>query len=267
MRKWRESNREKVREYARVFSVKNKEKLKIGKKIWREANRETLNEKNRIYYTENKDKVRAKNIQYAKGHREENNRRAREWRKNSEAFALWKKSNRDEIARKQREWRRTSPAWTASKDRNREKCRISSIEFRKTETYRSWWNTTREKRAKYMLDRYYAHRDHYKEFQRLYGGNLPNRVAIYVKWEVCGKICYICDADLVMEDIQIDHVHPSSKGGTNDIWNLMPVHAKCNNKKKDKTDFPISRPDLVELAKSVKAMPRKQVGIKIAVKQ
>lgn len=47
-----------------------------------------------------------------------------------------------------------------------------------------------------------------------------------------GYICKICSR---IENIQIDHIVPLSKGGTDDIDNLQLLCASCNVRKSDKT--------------------------------
>jgi len=48
------------------------------------------------------------------------------------------------------------------------------------------------------------------------------------------SICYLCDKYIEPIDFTIDHVIPRSKGGTNDLVNLMPTHKECNYKKGNK---------------------------------
>ncbi len=42
------------------------------------------------------------------------------------------------------------------------------------------------------------------------------------------SICGICGGSVELLDIHIDHIHPVSKGGTNDPSNLQVAHSKCN---------------------------------------
>lgn len=50
------------------------------------------------------------------------------------------------------------------------------------------------------------------------------------------KPCSLCGQPLspYEEHLHIDHIHPRSKGGTNDLHNLQVVHKTCNLRKSDK---------------------------------
>lgn len=52
-------------------------------------------------------------------------------------------------------------------------------------------------------------------------------------FEECGWSCSYCGAEGV--DLQIDHVIPHSRGGSNDKSNLTAACAPCNNSKRAKT--------------------------------
>ena len=43
--------------------------------------------------------------------------------------------------------------------------------------------------------------------------------------------CHYCQCQLAFEELTADHVIPRSKGGTNNIENLVPSCKKCNLKK------------------------------------
>lgn len=53
-----------------------------------------------------------------------------------------------------------------------------------------------------------------------------------------GMNCFYCGAepdDSSVKGFHVDHVIPSSKGGSNELWNLVPVCIKCNSQKCDYT--------------------------------
>lgn len=62
---------------------------------------------------------------------------------------------------------------------------------------------------------------------------LPKRALVFKKNE--GK-CFYCNDQLEIDaEWHIEHKHPKSKGGTNDIDNLVPSCRYCNLKKHNKT--------------------------------
>jgi hypothetical protein len=70
------------------------------------------------------------------------------------------------------------------------------------------------------------------------------REYLLAKW---GHKCVYCDAENV--PLNIDHVHPKSRGGSNRVSNLVPACVPCN---KEKDDYPVEMflaKDLDRLAK------------------
>ena len=45
--------------------------------------------------------------------------------------------------------------------------------------------------------------------------------------------CFYCDDYHNIHKLTVDHIIPKSKGGTNDITNLVPSCHQCNSKKAD----------------------------------
>lgn len=58
--------------------------------------------------------------------------------------------------------------------------------------------------------------------------------------------CYYCNALLTHERSEVDHKVPHSKGGTNEIDNLVRVCRNCNRQKYTKTDEEFDDWQLVE---------------------
>ena len=86
------------------------------------------------------------------------------------------------------------------------------------------------------------------EFTAKRGIGLWNQMAINVepvgeslRYEVLkrDRICQLCGATNEDERLQVDHITPQSKGGSNDISNLQVLCAPCNRGKsnRDDTDF------------------------------
>lgn len=47
-------------------------------------------------------------------------------------------------------------------------------------------------------------------------------------WQRFGKHCAYCGQPITLKEMQIDHVNPIDRGGTNDIDNLYPACRMCN---------------------------------------
>ena len=61
--------------------------------------------------------------------------------------------------------------------------------------------------------------------------NLKMRLEVV---ELHGIICHICNKPIHYTDFSIDHIIPISKGGTQDLDNLVPAHKVCNSQKGNK---------------------------------
>jgi 5-methylcytosine-specific restriction endonuclease McrA len=134
---------------------------------------------------------------------------------------------------------------------------LSLSERRKLYYRRNRKRILRERREYYQNNKascdarslaYYHSHPQVREYRREWYGRSPRRLAIIARWKAVGCLCYICGFILKRREIEIDHVIPSARGGSNKIRNLMPTHSKCNRSKGDRLDYPIRRMDLVEVA-------------------
>lgn len=50
-----------------------------------------------------------------------------------------------------------------------------------------------------------------------------------------GLVCHLCGGDVEQSDVHLDHVHPVSLGGRNELDNLRVAHSRCNMRKGAKT--------------------------------
>ena len=69
-RRYREENRDKVREYKRRYYEENRDKERERQRIHYEGNRDKVMERNRRYQEENRDKVRESKRRYREGNRD-----------------------------------------------------------------------------------------------------------------------------------------------------------------------------------------------------
>lgn len=252
---WRALNAESIRQRQREYAAANKEKLNAKRREWTAKNKEKLKQKSKEDYEKHKEIRQQKHREWKANNPEAVNTIAREYRRNSEKHKQWRSANREQIAARQREWRKTSPKWKESLIRNREKSSQAATEHRKTETYKAYLERVRDQKAKYGIERYHHQKQHYRDYQY---AKPPRKVAVMIKWELCGKLCYICGLEVVQTAVTMDHIHPALRGGSNGIENLMPAHKACNIRKGAKLNYPVVRPDLIPLVAHIEAAPRKQ---------
>lgn len=257
MRSWRQKNAGKMREYNRAYAIENKETIRKNHKDWEAKTPHLVRASYEKEYARHREKILAKNRAYNNSHKERRREVAREYKKTSPVHKAWVEKTRDERNAKNRERRRRLPTWKNYLEANREKINELNRKWRESPKGRAYFERTRASRAAYMLARYHLYRDFYREYQAEFNVKSPRRISIYRKWEACGQLCYICGEHLPFEDIEVEHVIPKAKGGTNDISNLMPAHRRCNCLKLDKLDYPIRRPDLIEACSHIQSVPRK----------
>ncbi|MDR2455408.1 MAG: RRXRR domain-containing protein [Deltaproteobacteria bacterium] len=81
-------------------------------------------------------------------------------------------------------------------------------------------------------------------------GDLYRREAMEYLLEKWGRKCVYCETE--NEPLQMDHVVPKSKGGSDRVSNLVPACKKCNQKKGSK-DLEVYLKDRPELLKTIKS--------------
>jgi len=123
-------------------------------------------------------------------------------RKRLRAYYLKRK---DYINNRQKEWCKKNPE-------------------KRKEIQRRWVLKNRDKM------RFYSNLRHYREKFALGKVNFEQVKSLYLKF----PFCYYCK---INKSNSIDHKIPLSKGGTNNIDNLVPACISCNSKKKDKTEL------------------------------
>lgn len=215
-------------ERQRAYFKERKERMKAeGTWVAHKRNKE----KDRARYHANHDENLAKQRAYNAAHVEDRRVQRNEWAK----------KNPEKIKAQKARLRERQGDALRAKLRDFVKQKPEGSSLTRSQIY------CRRRREKYG--------DKLNERQRLHGLCPKRRIEIHQKLEVCKNICYICGLHLDIGDMDVDHVHPVSAGGTSHIHNLMPTHKRCNKRKHKKTDFPIARPDLVELAKCVEELP------------
>ena len=59
-----------------------------------------------------------------------------------------------------------------------------------------------------------------------------NKEKLYIYYRE-NKKCFYCSKNLSFKQMSIDHFYPLSKGGTNDIFNIVCSCKKCNREKEN----------------------------------
>ena len=154
----------------------------------------------------------------------------------------------------------------ATKQREKEKLRLpEEVEKRRAAAKKRRQNETPEQRAKRLADmKEYreTHRDYYRQKSLEWSRNNPEKAVravlrrraqkynngyeIYKTQDVIdiyGTNCHICGLEIDLENsrkigslgwktsLQVDHVIPISKGGSDTLENVRPSHAICNMQK------------------------------------
>lgn len=98
-----------------------------------------------------------------------------------------------------------------------------------------WFEKPKEKRKKYK--------------RKQISGTLRQNV-----FDRDDSTCQICGANRYRDNvkIEVDHIIPVSKGGTNDIYNLQTLCQRCNREKHNRTDLKHDKRKLKELKKRYK---------------
>lgn len=253
--------------HKRAYYRKHREELLAKQSLYQKSNREKINAYWRERYKKDPEPIKRRNQRYVTKHHEKVKARYRKhYHANRQRYLdyslEWKHTHPDRARASARRsyWKHREKRIAASivqHRRDKDKINQKAKEWRaRSPKLRQWIERNRERRITQRKQRWIRYRDTFREFQNSYGIRTPRRLAIYRKWDACGELCYICGLHLAIDDIHVDHVIPVAKKGTNDIVNLMPAHKLCNIRKGDKLNFPLSRPDLIDAAKHIQAIPR-----------
>lgn len=214
----------------------------------------------KAYRERSKDKKAAADKRYRESHAEEIKAQKRA---NSVQRAIWRKAwsaaNKDRERESKRRWNRDNHQRIIAvrrvyRDKNREHLAQMFRAWVNTyPKYNIWMEANKDKRAGYAIKSAKVQLQKFpakNEIRSLYPSGIkatqtPTRLMLLAKVSLCNGLCYICGNDIEPGTLSIDHVHPFKYSGTNDSWNLMPSHRRCNIKKRANLDYPIARPDLV----------------------
>jgi 5-methylcytosine-specific restriction endonuclease McrA len=188
-RKYREENREKIRESDRRYYEENGEKRRESMRQYREKSAEKIRESDRRYREENREAINERNRQW----RAENPEQQRKYcelnsEKRRERKRKWNAENGEAALEYQRIYRAEHP----------EKVRDNA-------------------RAAY----------HRRRARKLAVGGTFTAADIQLQYASQNGKCWWCGCN-VKDDFHVDHVIPLARGGSNNPENLVISCAPCN---------------------------------------
>lgn len=195
-------------------------KVKKGKYGYMAECKECYSKRNKQYYEENKEEIAERRKEYNKQYYEEHKEEHAEYmKKYGKEYRI---EHKEEIA-----------------------------EYKK-----QYYEEHKEEKAEYQKQYYEEHKEEIAEYNKQYRESNPHivfnknvlkRVRIN-NIEVKGRItseqwyevfnffnnsCAYSEEELT-NNKTLDHIIPLSKGGTNEIWNVIPCSRSCNSSKQDK---------------------------------
>lgn len=99
------------------------------------------------------------------------------------------------------------------------------------------WRKIRDRGRALENQKYrYLHDEKFLHAVRMRAKRLNHMLRPYWEW-LCQYLdfrCQMCQEPKAFFDLEVDHIHPLSKGGTNTWDNIQPLCESCNLKKLDK---------------------------------
>lgn len=114
-------------------------------------------------------------------------------------------------------------------DKNKAKILAYQADYYKTNTERVKSNVRAYRKSNPDKKTHLENRRRASKFMNGGSHTLPDRLA---KFQRLGNICFYCRQP---KKLSIDHDIPLSRGGTDDIDNILPACRSCNSKKHDRT--------------------------------
>jgi len=248
---YRKLNREKIKTNNQIYRKKNRDILKLGSKKYYLENKRKLNEKNREYYKNNRDAINESRREYGRKYAKDYY-----WKNRENILADLKKPEKRELGREYlNNYRKSHPEKV--KDWNK-----ANTAIRKERGNPHTKKYYRKHRDKILLHRK-SNRHIDRERARIYRKNNPEKKRLSDKYwsykrrqtikENGGTItldqikdllviqkneCYWCDKE--MAKYTLDHFEPLSKGGVNDISNIVLACKSCNSSKNNKSPYEFS---------------------------
>ena len=195
-----EENRDKIKERSKQYRKDNRDKIREYEKQYREQNKERIKKCKKRHYEENRDRILKQHKQYREDNRD----------KLLEYGEQYREDNRDKLRKQHKQYR----------EQNKDKLR---------ERHKKYYNSPQGQTAHFNAR---AKRRLREEQQGT--GFTPEQwleMMKYFDFKCAYSGEYIGGNS---EYRTIDHIIPLSKGGLNEIWNLVPMYNSYNFSKNDK---------------------------------
>ncbi len=200
--------KQRILAYRRKKYNENPEKGRASCRKWSKINRDVNLEKRRKRYADDPERHIAYVAKWAKNNPE----------KRKEIRKRWQANNPERFKElKRKSYWRNRDAVREYKERNKEHIK---------ETRKMWVNKNRMHVRRKVL-----HRKAMK--QNAEGSHNAEQFII-----LCNEFewkCFYCGCDLDMVSVTEDHMIPLSRGGSDDLFNIVPACSYCNGSKHDKT--------------------------------
>jgi len=189
-----------------------------------------------------KDCNRLRARQWARDNPERNRERVRQWAdENPDKVAQYRKDNAERIAKVKRQWRRDNPDKVKEHKRrdainNRESYRKRHKEWRDAnpEHVRQYSRKQYRKRKRREGNSFIAAHNSKRRALKMNNGGEHTKDDIDNLMELQHGRCGYCGITL-FDDYHIDHMIPLSRGGRNDVNNILLTCPSCNLEKHNKT--------------------------------
>lgn len=193
-------------------------------KRWRKANKSKVAKYMRTWRKKHPDVALANSRKWT-----ENNRQ-----KTRDSANAWYAANRDEVNAKRREARKASPEKERERDRKRVRPNKNKPEYK-----RAYYQKNKERIDKQVSEYTKAHPEvrrttNSRRRARLLSGGKHTTEQWLAKLAAMGMLCVYCKKDLDWTTLTKDHVIALSRGGTDDIENVVPSCLRCNQTKSSK---------------------------------
>ena len=211
-KKYRENNKDKIKEYHK----KNKVKILEYAKEYRENNKVKIKE----YYENNKDRLKELKKAYMKEYNEKNKDRLREY--NKEYNKEYREKNKDKLKKSKKEY------YENNKDKLKERNKEYYKEYRERNK-----DKLKERNKEYMKEYRERNKDKLKERDKRYRHKKRGNGGSYTQLQWLDTLEYFdykCayTGECIKHGCHVEHIVPVSKGGTSYIWNLVPSTASAN---------------------------------------